>query len=398
MKRLATCSVKGRGKMKIITSESVFSGHPDKICDQISDAILDAILEQDQLARVAIETAIKDDLVVIFGEVTTTALVQYSEIVQKVLKEIGYTDNFTVLEKISKQSLEIAQGVNETLDHQQGAGDQGMMYGFACNETPELMPLPIVVAHDIAKEVDTLRKTKYNHIFGPDGKCQVSVRYLDGKPFSYDTIIVSAQTRAEASLTLAKEIIIEEVLKPMIGKDLSGINILINPTGAFVIGGPYGDSGLTGRKIIVDTYGGYAKHGGGAFSGKDVSKVDRSGAYYARYVAKSIVAAELADMCEVCVSYSIGVANPVAVSIDTFGTGKLSDEDLLELVKKHFDFTPANIRTELEFEKVKFQKLAAYGHIGREDLPVRWEHVDAKVAELRVSYEKPKALHNLQQK
>jgi S-adenosylmethionine synthetase len=376
--------------MKIITSESVFSGHPDKICDQISDAILDAILEQDQTARVAVETAIKDDLVVIFGEVTTTASVQYSEIAKQVLKDIGYTDEFCVLEKISKQSPDIALGVNETIDHKQGAGDQGMMYGFACNETPELMPLPIMVAHEISKEIDTLRKAKYNHIFGPDGKCQVSVRYVDGQPFAYDTIIVSAQTRPEASLSLAKEIIIEEVLKPLIGKDLSGINILINPTGAFVIGGPYGDSGLTGRKIIVDTYGGYAKHGGGAFSGKDVSKVDRSASYYARFVAKTLVEAELADTCEVCVSYSIGVANPVAVSIDTFGTGKLSDEDLLELVNKHFDFTPSNIRKELEFEKVKFQQLAKYGHMGREDLPVRWEHVEAKASELKSAYEKAK--------
>ena len=376
--------------MKIITSESVFSGHPDKICDQISDAILDAILEQDPLARVAVETAIKDDLVVIFGEVTTTAKVEYSKVAKQVLKDIGYTDEFCVLEKISKQSPDIAQGVNETLDHQQGAGDQGMMYGFACNETPELMPLPIVVAHEIAKEVDTLRKAMYNHIFGPDGKCQVSVRYVDGQPFAYDTIIVSAQTRQGASLSLVKEIIIEEVLKPMIGKDLTGINILINPTGAFVIGGPYGDSGLTGRKIIVDTYGGYAKHGGGAFSGKDVSKVDRSASYYARFVAKALVAAELADTCEVCVSYSIGVANPVAVSIDTFNTGKLSDEDLLELVKQYFNFTPANIRKELEFDKVKFQKLAAYGHMGREDLPVRWEHVEAKATELKEAYEKAK--------
>lgn len=285
--------------MKIITSESVFSGHPDKICDQISDAILDSILEQDQAARVAVETAIKDDLVIIFGEVTTTATVEYSLVARQVLKDIGYSENFTVLEKISKQSPDIAQGVNETLDHQQGAGDQGMMYGFACNETPELMPLPIVVAHEIAKEIDTLRKTKYNHIFGPDGKCQVSVRYVDGKPFAYDTIIVSAQTRPGASLSLAKEIITDEVLKPLIGKDITGINVLINPTGAFVIGGPYGDSGLTGRKIIVDTYGGYAKHGGGAFSGKDVSKVDRSASYYARFVAKAVVAAELADTCEV---------------------------------------------------------------------------------------------------
>jgi S-adenosylmethionine synthetase len=373
--------------MKIITSESVFSGHPDKICDQISDAVLDSILEQDQAARVAVETAIKDDLVVIFGEVTTTASVDYSALAKQVLKGIGYNEEFSVLEKISKQSPDIAIGVNETLDHEQGAGDQGMMYGFACNETPELMPLPIVLAHKIAKEVDTLRKAKYNHIFGPD---QVSVKYLGDKPFALDTIIVSAQTRQHANPLLAKEIIIEEVLKPLIGSNLKGINILINPTGAFVIGGPYGDSGLTGRKIIVDTYGGYAKHGGGAFSGKDVSKVDRSAAYYARYAAKALVKANLADRCEVCVSYSIGVANPVAVSVDTFGTGKLSDEELLLLIKEHFDFTPSNIRKELGFEHVKFKDLATYGHMGREDLNVQWERVDSKAKELKVAYEKTK--------
>jgi S-adenosylmethionine synthetase len=377
--------------MKIITSESVFSGHPDKICDQISDAILDAILERDSLARVAVETAIKDDLVVIFGEVTTTANVEYSEVARQVLKDIGYNEEFSVLEKISKQSPDIAQGVNETLDHQQGAGDQGMMYGFACNETPELMPLPIVAAHEIAKKVDALRKAKYNHIFGPDGKCQVSVRYVDGKPFAYDTIIVSAQTRPEANPLIAKEIIIEEVLKPLIDKDLTGINILINPTGAFVVGGPYGDSGLTGRKIIVDTYGGYAKHGGGAFSGKDVSKVDRSATYYARYVAKAVVGAELADTCEVCVSYSIGVSNPISVSVETFGTGVTSDEQLLELIKQYFDFTPASIIKELGLKDIKYKLLASYGHMGREDLEVSWENVKAKSKVLSESYEKAKS-------
>lgn len=376
--------------MKIITSESVFQGHPDKVCDQISDAILDAILNQDPNARVAVESAIKDDLIMIFGEVTTTASVQYSDIARKVLQDIGYEEEYIVLEKISKQSPNIAMGVNPTETLEQGAGDQGMMVGFACNETLERMPVPIVVAHEIAKEMDRLRKTKHNHIFGPDGKCQVSVRYLNGKPYAYDTVIVSAQTRAGVELGYAKELIIENVLKPILGKHLSKINILINPTGAFEIGGSFGDSGLTGRKIIVDTYGGYAKHGGGAFSGKDVSKVDRSASYYARYVAKSVVEAELADTCEVCVSYSIGVANPVAVSIDTFGTGKISDEELLELVKQQFNFSPANIKKELEFEKVKFQDLAVYGHIGREDLPVRWEHVEAKATELRIAYEKAK--------
>lgn len=383
-------NTKERKSMKVITSESVFSGHPDKMCDQISDAILDALLEQDPQSRVAVNSSIKENFLMIFGEVTTNAKVNYSDVASKVLKEIGYEEHFDIIEKISKQSPDIALGVNETSDHQQGAGDQGMMYGFACNETPELMPVPIVIAHEIAKEIDSLRKAKYNHIFGPDGKCQVSVRYVDGKPIAYDTIIVSAQTRPEVELSIAKEIIVEEVLKPIIGRDLSGINILINPTGAFVIGGPYGDSGLTGRKIIVDTYGGYAKHGGGAFSGKDVSKVDRSASYYARYVAKAVVEAELADTCEVCVSYSIGIAKPVAVSIDTFGTGKMTDEALQELILQHFDFTPSNIRKELEFDKVKFQDLAKYGHMGREDLPVRWEHVEDKAVELRTAYEKAK--------
>lgn len=376
--------------MKVITSESVFSGHPDKMCDQISDAILDALLEQDPQSRVAVNCSIKENFLMIFGEVTTNAKVNYSDVASKVLKDIGYEEHFDIIEKISKQSPDIALGVNETSDHQQGAGDQGMMYGFACNETPELMPVPIVIAHEIAKEIDSLRKAKYNHIFGPDGKCQVLVRYVDGKPVAYDTVIVSAQTRPNVELSIAKEIIIEQVLKPIIGRDLSGINILINPTGAFVIGGPYGDSGLTGRKIIVDTYGGYAKHGGGAFSGKDVSKVDRSASYYARYVAKAVVEADLADTCEVCVSYSIGVAKPVAVSIDTFGTGKMTDEALQELILQHFDFTPSNIRKELEFDKVKFQDLAKYGHMGRQDLPVRWEHVEDKAAELRTAYEKAK--------
>jgi S-adenosylmethionine synthetase len=379
---------RGKHEMKVITSESVFSGHPDKICDQISDAILDAILAQDPNARVAVNSAIKDNQVFVFGEVTTTAVVNYSAIAKQVLKDIGYDEEFNVFEKISKQSPDIALGVNETTDHQQGAGDQGMMYGYACLETPELMPLPIMIAHEIAKEVDHLRKTKYNHVFGPDGKCQVSVRYIDRKPVAYDTIIVSAQTRPGIELSVAKEIIFEEVLKPIIGRDMSDINILINPTGAFVTGGPYGDSGLTGRKIIVDTYGGCAKHGGGAFSGKDVSKVDRSASYYARYVAKSVVEAELADTCEVCVSYSIGVANPVAVSVDTFGTGKLSNADLLNLIRQHFNFTPSNIKKELAFDKVRFQELATYGHMGREDLPVRWEHVEDKAAELRTAYEK----------
>ena len=377
--------------MKIITSESVFKGHPDKICDQISDAILDAHLEQDRNARVAVETAIKDDVVFIFGEVTSKASVNYKEVALTTLKEIGYDDPFDVIEKISKQSDDIALGVNHTKDHEQGAGDQGLMFGYACKETPELMPLPIVVAHDIARSIDELRKAKYGHVFGPDGKCQVSVVYENNEPIAYETIVVSAQTRHGIQLDYAKEIILNEVLKPLIGEDLSHIQVLINPTGAFVVGGPYGDSGLTGRKIIVDTYGGYAKHGGGAFSGKDVSKVDRSAAYYARFVAKALVAANLADRCEVSVSYSIGVANPVSVSVDTFGTGVTSDEVLLKLIKENFNFTPSSIIKELNLDKVKFKPLASYGHIGRVDLDVAWEQVDAKAKQLSESYEQTKS-------
>lgn len=376
--------------MKVITSESVFSGHPDKVCDQISDGILDAILKKDPNARVAVETAIKDDLVFIFGEVTTSASVNYKQVALKILSEIGYNEPFSVIEKISKQSTDIAIGVNESDSHKQGAGDQGIMFGFACRETPELMPLPIVVAHDIARMIDGLRRVKYGHVFGPDGKCQVSVRYVDDEPFQFDTIIVSAQTKPGIDIKQVREIITEEVIIPLVGRDIENINILINPTGSFVVGGPYGDSGLTGRKIIVDTYGGYSKHGGGAFSGKDVSKVDRSGAYYARFVAKALVEAELADRCEVCVSYSIGVANPVSISIDTFNTGKISDEKLLELVLSNFDFTPSNIRKELDLDQVKFRKLAVYGHMGREELQVKWEQVEDKAKVLREAYEKAK--------
>jgi S-adenosylmethionine synthetase len=377
--------------MKIITSESVFKGHPDKICDQISDAILDAHLEQDRNARVAVETAIKDDVVFIFGEVTSKASVNYKEVALTTLKEIGYDDPFDVIEKISKQSDDIALGVNHTNDHEQGAGDQGLMFGYACKETPELMPLPIVVAHDIARSIDELRRAKYGHVFGPDGKCQVSVVYENDEPIAYETIVVSAQTKHGIQLDYAKEIILNEVLKPLIGEDLSHIQVLINPTGAFVVGGPYGDSGLTGRKIIVDTYGGYAKHGGGAFSGKDVSKVDRSAAYYARFVAKALVAANLSDRCEVSVSYSIGVANPVSVSVDTFGTGVTSDEVLLKLIKENFNFMPSSIIKELNLDKVKFKPLASYGHIGRVDLDVAWEQVDAKAKQLSESYEQTKS-------
>src|SRR5690554_6031121 len=372
--------------MRVITSESVFSGHPDKICDTISDAILDEILREDKFARVAVVCCIKDNLVVIFGEVTTTANVDYKSVALDVLRDIGYNDEFTVIEKISKQSSDIAIGVDETNLHEQGAGDQGMMYGYACNETPELMPIPIMCAHEIARRIDYFRKTKYPHMLGPDGKCQVSISYVDGKPSAIETIVVSAQTKPGVELDVVKEIITKEVLNELFG-DLTNIKVLINPTGSFVVGGPYGDSGLTGRKIIVDTYGGYAKHGGGAFSGKDVSKVDRSASYYARYVAKSIVEADLAEHCEVCIAYSIGIAEPVSVYVNTFNTGIMNDDVLLELIKQYFDFTPAKIKNELELDKVKFRSLACYGHMGRVDLNVRWEHVEEKAEEIRRAYE-----------
>jgi S-adenosylmethionine synthetase len=375
--------------MQVVTSESVFSGHPDKVCDQISDAILDAILEQDKNARVAVETAIKDDLVFVFGEVTTIAKVDYADIAKQKLKEIGYEDEFVVMEKISKQSADIALGVNSTESHEQGAGDQGIMFGYACNETQEFMPLPIMLANQISKEMDKISKEKYAHIFGPDGKCQVSVAYKSGRPKKVQTIVVSAQTKPWIKKELYEDLIINEVLTKVFDFDtIVDAEVLINPTGEFVIGGPQADSGLTGRKIIVDTYGGYARHGGGAFSGKDVSKVDRSAAYYARYVAKAVVGAGLATHCEVNLSYVIGVAKPVSVLVNTFDTGVTSDEEIQALVNYVFDFKPESIRKELNLDKVKFQELAKYGHFGREDLDVRWEHVDDKIIELRKLYEK----------
>jgi S-adenosylmethionine synthetase len=373
----------------VITSESVFSGHPDKVCDQISDAILDAILEQDKNARVAVETAIKDDLVFVFGEVTTIAKVDFKDIAKKKLFEIGYEENFNVIEKISKQSSDIALGVDSNESHEQGAGDQGIMYGYACNETRELMPLPIMLANRLSQEIDKARIEQYSHIFGPDGKCQVSVVYENDKPKKVQTIVVSAQTKSWIRRELYEDIIINEILPKVFDhKTINEAEILINPTGEFVIGGPYADSGLTGRKIIVDTYGGYAKHGGGAFSGKDVSKVDRSAAYYARYVSKAVVGANLATRCELQLSYAIGIAKPVSVYVNTFGTGVISDDKIQGLINEVFDFRPQSIRKELELYNVKFQELAKYGHFGREDLDVRWEYVDDKISELRKLYEK----------
>lgn len=374
--------------MKVITSESVFSGHPDKVCDQISDAILDALLEQDKNSRVAVETAIKDDFVYIFGEVTANATVDYELIALSKLREIGYNDVFEVLVKISTQSPDIALGVDSTESHEQGAGDQGIMFGYACKETQEFMPLAIMLANQISKELDSLRKVKYSHVFGPDGKCQVSINYEGIKP-KIETVVVSAQTQPGVFREQVEDIIVNEVLtKVMSFDEIVEAEVLINPTGEFVIGGPYADSGLTGRKIIVDTYGGHGKHGGGAFSGKDVSKVDRSGAYYARYVAKSLVGADLATQCEVQVSYAIGVAKPVSIFVNTFGTGVVSDEELQALVHYAFDFKPKNIRKELKLDDVKFQELSKYGHFGREDLQVPWECVDNKIKEIRRLYEK----------
>ena len=361
---------------KYVTCESVFRGHPDKLCDQISDAILDEYLLKDKDSRVAIECSIKDNLVIIFGEVTSKAHVNLEKVAKRVLRDIGYFDNFVVITKVSTQSWDIAKGVDKL-----GAGDQGIMYGYATDETKECLPLPYVIARDISKAIENIRKEKYMDVLMPDGKCQVTVRYVDNKPKDIKTIVVSAQTKKGVKLEEVKRIIKEEVLIPLLGSTLDGIEILVNPTGAFFRGGPYADSGLTGRKLMVDTYGGVAHHGGGAFSGKDYTKVDRSGAYYARYVAKSIVEAGLADTCEVAVSYSIGVASPISVSIDTFGTGKLSENELLKLINDHFDFSVGNIIKELKLKDISYQRLAEYGHFGNDIYP--WENVDGKVSELK---------------
>ncbi|MDY0139859.1 MAG: methionine adenosyltransferase [Candidatus Izemoplasmatales bacterium] len=374
---------------KVISSESVFDGHPDKICDRISDEILDEILKEDINARVAIETAIKNNTVYIFGEVTTKANIDYSAVVNETLLDLGYTKRFNIIENISKQSPDIALGVDRRDSKLQGAGDQGMMYGYATSETKERIPAPLALAHKIARRYKYLRENAYIGIFAPDGKCQVSYLYENDKPIQIQTIVVSAQTKCSIDPELLDKIIRDELLKPLIGS-LEGINILVNPTGEFLIGGPDADAGLTGRKIIVGTYGGFSHHGGGAFSGKDTSKVDRSAAYYARYAAKAFVDAGLADRCEVGVAYAIGVAEPVSLYIDTFGTGKLSDEELLYLLKLYFDFSPSNIRKEIRLDKVKFTNLSAFGHMGRIDLDVQWEDTESKADELRDAYVKAK--------
>ena len=375
----------------LFTSESVTEGHPDKICDQISDAVLDAILEQDPMARVACETTTTTGMVLCMGEITTTAKIDIPQIARDVVIDIGYDrakygfDGYTcsVLTAIDKQSPDIAMGVNDAIESRgtdetsTGAGDQGMMFGYACNETPELMPMPISLAHKLAKRLTDVRKNGTLPYLRADGKTQVTVEYEDDKPVRVDTVVVSTQHSDEVSLEQIRADIIENVIKPVVPAELlCDTKYFVNPTGRFVIGGPQGDSGLTGRKIIVDTYGGYARHGGGAFSGKDPTKVDRSAAYAARYVAKNIVAAGLAERCEIEIAYAIGVAEPVSVLVDTFGTGKYADDKLAEAVTKVFDLRPAAIIRDLELRKPQYRQLAAYGHMGREDLGVAWEKTD----------------------
>ena len=377
-------------KNYLFTSESVSEGHPDKVADLISDAILDAILEQDPIARVAAETLTSTNLVVLGGEITTTAKVDYEKVVRDTLKFIGY-DNIDygidykaceVQIKYGIQSPDIAQGVDGAFDDplDQGAGDQGLMFGFACSESEQLMPLPIHLAHRLVEKQSALRKQGILNWLRPDAKSQVTMKYVNGKPESIDTIVLSTQHSPEVSLKDLREAVIEEIIKPALPESLikGEINYLINPTGRFVIGGPQGDCGLTGRKIIVDTYGGAAPHGGGAFSGKDPTKVDRSAAYAARYVAKNIVASGLADKCLVQVSYAIGVAKPTSIMVDSFGTAKLSDEELSKIVMENFDLRPKGIVNMLDLLRPIYRKTAAYGHFGRTEPEFSWEKIDKK--------------------
>ena len=367
----------------LFTSESVTEGHPDKICDQISDAILDEILTQDPDARVACETCVSTGLVHIMGEITTSCYVDFQKLVREVVADIGYTrakygfdaDTCAVISNIDGQSPDIALGTNDEVG---GAGDQGMMFGYACDETPELMPMPISLAHKLARRLTEVRKSGELDYLRPDGKSQVTVEYDGDRPVRVDTVVVSTQHREDVSMDTLRADVMEKVIRAVIPAGLldEKTKYFINPTGRFVIGGPQGDSGLTGRKIIVDTYGGYARHGGGAFSGKDPSKVDRSAAYAARWVAKNVVAAGLARRCEVQLAYAIGVVQPVSIMVDTFGTGAAPDDKIEAAVEKVFDLTPQAIIRELDLRRPIYRRLAAYGHMGREDLGVRWEDTD----------------------
>ncbi len=379
----------------LFTSESVTEGHPDKMCDQISDGILDAILEKDPMGRVACETSVSTGMVLVAGEITTDCYVDIPAVVREVVGNIGFDrakygfdcETCAVLVSIDEQSPDIAMGVDKSLEAKEGkehdeyatgAGDQGMMFGYACNETKTYMPMAIYLAHKLTKKMADVRKSGEVAYMRPDGKAQVTVEYVDDIPTRVDTVVISTQHSPDISLETIREDMIEKVIKPVIPAELMDDNtkFLVNPTGRFVIGGPQGDAGLTGRKIIVDTYGGYGRHGGGAFSGKDPTKVDRSAAYAARYVAKNIVAAGLADRCEVQLAYAIGVAHPVSVYVDTFGTGKINDEAIKELINQHFDLRPAAIIRDLDLRKPVYRQVASYGHFGRDDLDLTWEKLD----------------------